>query len=164
MLSSSRIPSSALRGVSLLTIVALLLLLSSVLLAQERPDFEGWHAQAPGMNQAIGIQRNEGRPMLVYFYADWCGFCRQFETELLTDDGVNDALKDLIVVRINPENGPAERRLANMYGVNGYPALFVHSGASKTLSRIDRMKLDQGKPRMMTPDEFVDTFRTAAAR
>ena len=134
--------------------IALILILaaSAVVWAQRRPDFEGWHSQAAGMNQAIGIQRNEGRPMLVYFYADWCGFCRQFETELLTDDGVNDALKDLITVRINPENGPAERRLANMYGVSGYPALFVHSGESKTLSRIDRMKLDGGKPRLMTPD------------
>ena len=128
------------------------------------PDFSDWLSQAGGMNKAIGIQRNEGRPMLVYFYADWCNFCRQFERELLSDSSVSDYLKDLIVVRINPESGPAERRFANMYRVNGYPSLFVHSGASKTLSRIDRMKLVDGKPRMMVAQEFIDTVAEASAR
>ncbi len=102
--------------------------------------------------------------MLVYFYADWCNYCRQFEKELLSDSGVHDYLKDLIVVRINPEAGQAERRFGDMYGVNGYPSLFVHSSESKTLSRIDRMKLDDGKPRMMSPEEFIGTVTEAAAR
>ncbi len=157
---SNRLPARR----ALCATAALLALAGAAAFAQQRPDFDDWYSGALAFNTAIGVQANEGKPMLVYFYADWCNFCRQFENELLSDGRVADYLKDVIAVRMNPEVGDAERRFGAMYGVRGYPALFVHSGASKTLSRIDRMKVEDGKPRLMSPDEFIDTVREAATR
>jgi thiol:disulfide interchange protein len=133
---------------------------------------------APGFDPAVWLQGADGLygalssikekdavpPMVVYFYTDWCGYCRQFERELLGTGPVKKYFQDVLAVRINPESGAKERQIADYYGVSGYPAFFVHSNRSKTLSRIERMRLEGGQPRLMTPDEFITAVRTAGER
>ena len=113
--------------------------------------FEGAAGFAGGFEQA----RAENQSVLVYFYADWCGYCRQLESELLDRSTVEDHTKYLVKIRINPEKGAHERRIANQYGVAGYPAVFVHSAASVRPRRVGRMVVDHGKRRLMTPEEYV---------
>jgi thiol:disulfide interchange protein len=125
-----------------------------------------WLQGADGLFGAIESLKGEPptSPMVVYFYTDWCGYCRQFERELLGTEAVKKYFADVLAVRINPEAGPQEREIANYYGVSGYPAFFVHSGRSRTLSRLERMRVENGQPRLMTPDEFIAAVRDAGAR
>ena len=128
-------------------------------------DPEVWLQGADGLFGAIEtLQKDDPAPMVVYFYTDWCGYCRQFERELLGTAPVKRYFQDVLAVRINPEKGPREREIADYYGVSGYPAFFVHSNRSKTLSRIERMRIEGGQPRIMTPDEFISAVRTAGER
>jgi thiol:disulfide interchange protein len=128
-------------------------------------DPASWLQGADGLFGAIETLKTETpEPMVVYFYTDWCGYCRQFERELLGTGPVKKYLQDVLAVRINPEKGARERQIAEYYGVSGYPAFFVHSNRSKTLSRIERMRVEGGKPRLMTPDEFIATLRSAGER
>ena len=125
-----------------------------------------WLQGAEGLFGAIESLKGEqaGSPMVVYFYTDWCGYCRQFERELLGTPAVKKYFEDVLAVRINPESGAQEREIASYYGVSGFPAFFVHSGRSRTLSRVERMRVEQGKPRLMTPEEFIEAVRTAGDR
>lgn len=134
--------------------------------ADAAPGFDGeaWMQGAEGLYEAIRVLEQEPRAMVVYFYTDWCGYCRQFERELLGTTEVKDFFGEVLVVRINPESGSDERKIADYYGVNGYPGFFVHSARSKTLSRVERMKLDGDEPRIMAPDEFVAAVSAAASR
>ena len=129
-------------------------------------DPQTWLQGAEGLFGAIESLQGErkGAPMVVYFYTDWCGYCRQFERELLGTVPVRQYFQDVLAVRINPEAGSREREIAKYYGVNGYPAFFVHSGRSRTLSRVERMRVEQGQPRLMTPDEFIAAVRAAGDR
>ncbi len=128
-------------------------------------DAQAWLQGADGLFGAIEtLKQEDPAPMVVYFYTDWCGYCRQFERELLGTAPVKQYFKDMLAVRINPEQGARERHIADYYGVSGYPAFFVHSNKSKTLSRIERMRVEGGQPRLMTPDEFISAVRTAAER
>jgi thiol:disulfide interchange protein len=129
-------------------------------------DPAAWLQGAEGLFGAIESLKKEqaAAPMVVYFYTDWCGYCRQFERELLGTAPVKQYFADVLAVRINPESGSREREIADYYGVSGYPAFFVHSGRSKTLSRVERMRVEQGQPRLMTPDEFIAAVRAAGGR
>lgn len=136
--------------------------------SDQPPGFEPsvWLQGADGLFGAIESLKQEraASPMVVYFYTDWCGYCRQFERELLGTAPVKEYFGDVLAVRINPESGSREREIADYYGVSGYPAFFVHSGKSNTLSRVERMRVENGQPRLMTPDEFIAAVRSAGDR
>jgi thiol:disulfide interchange protein len=162
----ARRPPATLVAAALLGLVALAAAGASD--TEPAPGFRGdlWLQGADGLFGAIETVKGEqpGRPMVVYFYTDWCGYCRQFERELLGTPRVKKHFEDVLTVRINPESGTREREIADYYGVSGYPAFFVHSGRSKTLSRVERMVVERGQPRLMTPDEFIAAVRAAGAR
>jgi thiol:disulfide interchange protein len=129
-----------------------------------QPDFSSWYAGAEGLTEALRRSEAERKPLLLYFYTDWCGYCRQFERELLTEPELADYLKSIVAVRVNPEAGPAEAVLARRYGVHSFPTLFVHSGESPVVSQIDRVRVVDGRPVLMSPGLFIDVVKTAGAR
>jgi thiol:disulfide interchange protein len=132
--------------------------------ANDRPDFSGWFDNVRGMAEAGKLYEQEPQPIFVYFYTDWCGYCRQFERELLSSDEVESYLEDIMAVRVNPETSPAEAEIAQRYGVTGFPTLFVLSGESKTLSEINRHELVDGRPVLKSPAAFIDALKVAGAR
>jgi thiol:disulfide interchange protein len=155
----------------ILIVLALFLapLLLSHLAAQQAPPkpdqdpFSDWYEGSQGYQKALEESRKAGKPIAVYFYTDWCGYCRQLERELLNTPKVQDHLRSVVRVRIYPEKGAGEQRLAQRYGVSGYPTFFIQPGADKNPRRINR-SVDNGfERRLMTPAEFVETLRQAAA-
>ena len=128
------------------------------------PDFSGWLEGPEGLIAAISLGQEQRKPLLLYFYTDWCGYCRQFERELLAQPELRDYLASIVAVRINPESGPAEAAMAQRYGVRSFPSLFVHSGESQAVSKVDRVELVRGRPVLMAPAKFIDVIKTAGAR
>jgi thiol:disulfide interchange protein len=68
--------------------------------------------------------------MVVYFYTDWCSYCRTLDEQYLSAPSVRRVLERTVAVRINPESGPAERQIAARYGVDGYPTFLVINNES----------------------------------
>jgi thioredoxin 1 len=66
---------------------------------------------------------NSAKPVLVDFWAEWCGPCRQVSPIL---DQIAAEYGDKIeIVKVNVDNEPG---LAQQYGVTGIPALQVFQG------------------------------------
>ena len=86
-----------------------------------------WLAGVAGLKQASAEQKTSLKPMLVYFYADWCGYCRKLEAGVLSTREGRSALRGVIKVRINAEASRDERQLAGELGVRGYPTLLLVS-------------------------------------
>ena len=116
-----------------------------------------WYEGASGFERGIEEAQREGKALAVYFYTDWCPYCRELERELLSRAKVEDFLKYLVKIRVNPESGRRERLLANEYGVNGYPSFFIQSGPGAAPRKIRRA----GRDGLKSPEDFVATLEKA---
>jgi|GEM_PF-2434594 len=117
-----------------------------------------WLEGESGFRSGIEQAAREGRPVVMYFYTDWCGYCRQLENNLLEDATVEDYTKYLVKIRINPDKGQFQRQLAREYGIRGYPSLFVLPDLDSKPKRISQSR----GGRLKSPSEFVDTLKRAA--
>jgi len=111
-----------------------------------------WLRDAPGYERALQAQRELGMPLVVYFYTDWCPYCHALESQYLPTPPVQQYLKGVAKVRINPEHGPAERALAEQYGVTGYPTFFVIRKPSSLPANVNPFRTVGGN---LTPTQFV---------
>jgi thiol:disulfide interchange protein len=123
-----------------------------------------WHEGADGFITALDEAIQNGKPLAVYFYTDWCGYCRQLERELLFRPEVEEFLSEINIARINPEKGQQEQIIAQQYGVSGYPSFFVHPGRGQEATRLPGRVKRNGRWEMQTPDEFVATIQGLVER
>lgn len=85
-----------------------------------------WNEGLDGYVKSIRLQKDNARPIAALFYTDWCPNCKRLREDILsTPEFRQFAEKNLIVVKINPEAGPMENKLAEEFGVFGYPSLFI---------------------------------------
>jgi len=143
--------------------LCLLILPLSAAAASVSWDEIRWFDGATGYAEAVAKAEKNGAPVLVYFYTDWCPYCRQLNKGLLGDPAVQAQVGEMIAVRVNAEAGPDERSLAAHYRVRGYPALYVYTSArGGSFAPIRRTVAGaSGAPRMKTPEEFVAALRGA---
>ena len=66
--------------------------------------------------------KRQGKPVLLDFYADWCGPCRMVSPIV---DEIAEERDDVIVGKINVDQEPM---LAGEYGVYSIPTLIVLKG------------------------------------
>ena len=122
---------------------------------------ETWHNGADGHASAETEQRDKGVPLLIYFYTDWCPYCKKFDQAMLPSREVAEFMKSVIKVRINPEAGPDELAIANRYGVHGYPSIFVVPVSGSIPKKIYPFKKVGQSFEAVEPSQFVNACREA---
>ena len=65
-----------------------------------------------------------GKPVLVFFYTDWCGFCQKFAPTYYKVSKNSKIKKNFAVAYVNCEKDE-NRALMAEYGVQGFPSVFV---------------------------------------
>lgn len=83
--------------------------------------------------EAEAAAKKAGIPMVVHFWAPWCGPCRNMETEVLTSQDVQAILGNGIIgVKVNSDD---HRDLVSRFGVTALPTDVFVSADGKVLSR-----------------------------
>jgi thiol:disulfide interchange protein len=120
-----------------------------------------WYRDADGYEKAKQERDTLHVPLIVYFYTDWCGYCRALDRDILSSEEVKQFVQTVAKVRINPELGVDERELAQMYGVTGYPSVFVIPADNDWRQRIYPFVRAGDEFTAMSPNQFVAACKTA---
>ena len=137
----------------------IVLFLFSFSTAKAAPE-DRWLNGASGYARAIELQRELKVPLIVYFYADWCPYCQRLDSEYLPSAPVQQYLRGVVKVRINPEHGPAEEEIASRYGVTGYPTFLVMRNLSTPPRNIHPFRKGGAN---LTPAEWVTACEKAVS-
>ena len=120
---------------------------------------DSWFNGSAGYARAVELQRELKVPLVVYFYADWCPYCRTLDNQYLPSAPVQEYLRGVVKVRINPEHGRPERALADRYSIKGYPSFFVipYPGTRSPVSVSPFRRVGT-----LTPTQFANACRSVA--
>ena len=78
------------------------------------------------LDAALLNAKNNGKPLLLDWYADWCISCKVIEREVLSTPEVGRQLGDYQLVRFDiTESNPAQRALLDRYQLFGPPAILL---------------------------------------
>ncbi len=78
------------------------------------------------LDAALLAAKNNGKPLLLDWYADWCISCKVIEREVLNAPEVGRQLGDYQLVRFDiTESNPAQRALLDRYQLFGPPAILL---------------------------------------
>ena len=83
-----------------------------------------------------GIQdaREENKPLLVYFWAIWCKYCRKFHEEVYPDEEISKILKeDFVLAAIDLDTNTRD---AQKFGVQYPPHLLFLTPDGEVITRI----------------------------
>lgn len=141
----------------LATLVLVLLLGASLGTARSASPFgDGWHEGAEGYQRALEESKTSQRPLAVYFYTDWCGYCRKLERDVLTQAPMKPCLSAVIPVKVNPEDGPKEQALARKFKVSSFPRFFISQPVAGVDTNIpNATRAPEGKTRLKSSEEFA---------
>ncbi|PHR97499.1 MAG: hypothetical protein COA78_27530 [Blastopirellula sp.] len=114
-----------------------------------------WYYGYAGYKRALRLQKKYDAPIFVYFQADWCGYCRELENQLIqTSKGVK-ALNKAIKVKVTPEDSQADDAFFRKLGGNAYPTLFMQAKGNNNLQKIPVRSKRQGRWKMLTANDLT---------
>jgi len=113
-----------------------------------------WYSGAAGYRTALEKQKISGKPIALFFHTDWCASCKNLRETVLSSSQFDGFAGNLIPVKINPELGLEERKIADSFGVLGYPTFLIINGRPGSVTSI-RTGLN------MAPEKFIASCQQA---
>ena len=92
----------------------------------------GYVVFEPSYEAAIAAAKAQQKPLLIDFYTDWCGHCKEVDAQY-GNPAVISALGNALVVKVNAEQ---RTDLAATYHVDGYPYLVTVDSNGNVISNI----------------------------
>ena len=86
--------------------------------------FAGWDNGAAAYESIKVRAKTAATPYIVLVRADWCPWCQKLDA-FLEDSAIDALFRDKLAVKITPDKGDAEKKIAKDLGVKGFPSMFV---------------------------------------
>ncbi|NUL47759.1 thioredoxin [Cellulosimicrobium funkei] len=91
---------------------------------------------------------NSDKPVLVDFWAEWCGPCRMLSPIL--EEMATEHSEKITVAKLNVDDNP---QAASTYGITSIPAVMVFQGGEKVATSIG------AKPKQVLETEFAEYLK-----
>lgn len=120
---------------------------------KDNPSTINWQRYDQGLEQA----KKEKKKLMVFFYTDWCGWCKRMNSSTYTDEEVKKLLaKDFVSIKVNGDSQNmisvdsakiTEKQLTSRYVTRGFPTLcFLESNAEKIFCQAGYLDARQLSP------------------
>lgn len=117
-----------------------------------------WYTKAASYKKVHKAAKKKNKPYILFFYTDWCGYCKKMNKKYLGNAKVKKVLSKHYKMKINPDKGEKEKALSEKKGVSGYPDFrVVQPNGSSTKIHPFR----QGGS--WSVDKFIDKLKVALA-
>ncbi len=118
-----------------------------VLLCSQTKNFRGTFDEL----QAEAKQKD--KPYLVEFYATWCGYCKKFDREVMTDSSFYTLVnKHLLFQKIN---GEFDTKTGKQYNIKGYPSFILFAPDGSVLKKISGYQTAEDFNKLFTQLELT---------
>jgi thioredoxin-related protein len=108
-----------------------------------------WHRS---LNSALRASNKQGKPVLVDFYTEWCGWCKKMDKDTYSHAGVEKEAVNFICVKVD---GDKNRDLVRKYNIKAYPTTLFLNGKGVAIDRIRGY---------LPPDQFLPKMKSIATR
>jgi thiol-disulfide isomerase/thioredoxin len=72
---------------------------------------------------ALNESRDTGKLLMIDFFTEWCGWCKELDKKTYTDPAVIELSGSFVSLKLDAEKSPRGRELAQRYGVSGFPTI-----------------------------------------
>jgi len=87
-----------------------------------------------GLNRALADAKAQNKTVMLDFYADWCISCKEMETFTFADPGVQNALKNTVLLQADvTPNDEQDKALYKHFKIIGPPAIIFYNQQSEEL-------------------------------
>jgi thiol-disulfide isomerase/thioredoxin len=115
-----------------------------------------YYAQDKPMKDVIAAEFAAGRTPIVYFWANWCGPCKEFKSSL-SDPLMKDALNNVTLIMLDTDVDDQKEKHGEDFGVSGIPAFVKVDKDGNFVDLIDGGAWEANIPANMAPvlKEFI---------
>ena len=106
-----------------------------------------WHKDVAAAQK---VAKAKNQLILVDMFADWCGWCHRFEREVFPSQVFQEATSDIVLLRLDTEDGAEGSQMARKYGVTSLPTFLLLTPDLTTAGIIKGYA---------PPNEFVKTLQ-----
>lgn len=71
------------------------------------------------------VAKEKKQLILVDMFAEWCGWCHRFEKEVFPAKVFQDATADMVLLRLNTEDGKEGTQMARKFGITSLPTFLL---------------------------------------
>jgi thiol:disulfide interchange protein len=84
-------------------------------------------------DRALQIAQQKSKPIMIDFYADWCGWCKRLDSDTYAHKDVISKAGDFISLKIDAD---IERGVCSKYRIAGLPTILFLDHTGKEIHRV----------------------------
>jgi thiol:disulfide interchange protein len=85
------------------------------------------------LGEALALAQSSKKPVMVDFFAEWCGWCKKLDKDVYTDKDVIALSKEFVCAKVDTDKFGQD---ASKYGVQGLPTIVFMNADGTVIDKI----------------------------
>lgn len=100
-------------------------LIAAIALLVAPQTFAGAGGWAKNIASAQKVAKDKKQLIFVDLFAQWCGWCHRFEAEVYPSEAFQKATSDMVLLKLDTEDGAEGTKLAQKFAISSLPTFLV---------------------------------------